>query len=165
MFPSGSAQNKKNSFVSMSGYSVTPLQEFSKEKDLRLFGRIAAFFEADKARVEKLIEISRISNRVVDFFITTVCKKKKIKPDDTSFDIYAQYKMSLRSYGKPRFDIFKRSVEKINVTNANGLVLTSTIAQLNMIKWLISSGICDYILENEEFVTQMTKKFSRRARD
>lgn len=147
----------------MSTYTLLPRQEFKNEKDDRLYKTVAAYFEGEKCRVEKLIDISRLSNRVIDFFITTVCKKKRITPPSSTFDIYALYKMTLRSFGKTRFDIFKRSVEKIDIAKNGETILTTTVAQLNFMKWMISAGVCDYITDNVDFVNQMVRKCSARG--
>ena len=131
------------------------------------------FYKADE-NLSKLLGIvngdSRISLRIVDWFVTNYAKKNYIVYDDR-FKVYNDYKLKLKAYSKKRFDPFCRW-ERIYIPYRDEEVaaegggdigeeggggggggelmmnMETTIGQLNFFKWAIENKILDYIESN-----------------
>ena len=129
-------------------------------KEAAMLPRLANFFSEFKD-VEIVKELLMFSNRIIDNFVSHVAKKKRITVGEKDTDIFLQYKVHLRTYGKKHFDIFNRNKNKLTI-QIHGDDFTSTIAQLNYFRWLLSSGIGQYIVENKEFVSLMVKKHAKK---
>tara|TARA_B100001287_G_C22653864_1_gene516629 strand:- start:964 stop:1542 length:579 start_codon:yes stop_codon:yes gene_type:complete len=101
-----------------------------------------------------------ISLRSIDWFITNYSKKyntyyniyrdKHNLPTFTdngnissTLNVFHAYKSQLKAYSKKRFDPFCRR-DRIKF-NCDGIILETTIGQLNFFKWAISNLILDYI--------------------
>lgn len=95
---------------------------------------------------------SDVSLRTLEWFITNYSKNRNVSyrmKDGKLFTVHCAYKSSLDGYSKKLFDPFCRA-EKIEYTvPATGAVVTTTIAQLNFIKWVIKNDIINYIKENK----------------
>ena len=97
---------------------------------------------------------TRISLRIVDWFVTNYAKKyytvyniPSLKGDTlTRFKVYHDYKLKLKAYSKKRFDPFCRW-ERITIPFMEKHMET-TIGQLNFFKWAIEYKVIDYIEEN-----------------
>ena len=97
---------------------------------------------------------TRISLRIVDWFVTNYAKKyytvyniPSLKGDvSTRFKVYHDYKLKLKAYSKKRFDPFCRW-ERITIPFMEKHMET-TIGQLNFFKWAIEYKVIDYIEEN-----------------
>lgn len=63
-------------------------------------------------------------------------------PAGRQFTVHVAYKSSLDGYSKKLFDPFCRT-ERIQFQN-----LTTTVGQLNFIRWCITNGIIDYMTAN-----------------
>ena len=61
-------------------------------------------------------------------------------PNGKIFTVHVAYKSSLDGYSKKLFDPFCRT-ERIEFQG-----LTTTVAQLNFIRWCITNGIIDYLI-------------------
>jgi hypothetical protein len=100
---------------------------------------------------------SKISLRIVDWFVTNFAKKyytvydfKNTNGQDvTRFKVYNDYKLKLKAYSKRRFDPFCRW-ERISIPYENDTYMETTIGQLNFFKWAIDNCIVDYIEKNYE---------------
>jgi hypothetical protein len=97
---------------------------------------------------------SKISLRLVDWFVTNFAKKYytvyelKTKHDETMrFKVYNDYKLKLKAYSKRRFDPFCRW-ERISIPYDNEKYMETTIGQLNFFKWAIENNIIQYIENN-----------------
>ena len=85
---------------------------------------------------------SGISLRNIEWFVTNHSKKNKTcytTRDGKQFVVHMAYKSSLDGYSKKLFDPFCRT-ERINFND-----MTTTVAQLNFIKWCIENNIIDYV--------------------
>lgn len=112
-------------------------------------------FYADEQNRTTLLNIlhkkSGISLRNIEWFICNYAKKHH-----TSFTtnegkvvpVHCLYKSSLNGYSKTLFDPFARAEKFEYEVPGTNEVITTTIAQLNFIKWCISSKILDYIEAN-----------------
>ena len=77
---------------------------------------------------------------------------------DKNFDIYNDYKSQLKAYNKKLFDPFCRS-EKISYTiPGTDDEISTTVAQLNFIKWCIKNKVIDYISNNKDTLFNKREK-------
>ena len=101
---------------------------------------------------------SKISLRIVDWFVTNYAKKyytvydlvtsSNLGIQQTSrFKVYNDYKLKLKAYSKKRFDPFCRW-ERITIPYDNENYMETTIGQLNFFKWAIENNIIEYISEH-----------------
>jgi len=96
---------------------------------------------------------SKISLRIVDWFVTNFAKKNftvydVIKNENpVRFKVYFDYKLKLKAYSKKRFDPFCRW-DRITIPYKNGSVIQTTIGQLNFFKWALENEVIKYIEEN-----------------
>ena len=106
---------------------------------------------------------SKISIRLIDYFITKYSKNNKINYKikdnnvETIFNIYTSYKQQLKAFQKKHFDPFSRG-DRIPYFMGDNYIIT-TIGQLNFFRWFISKKIYEYIIENQELIEyDMNKK-------
>jgi hypothetical protein len=148
-----------------------------------LLDSLKQYYNNEK-NMNKLLEVilqtnSKISLRIIDWFVTNYSKKKNIyysiykdkkgvKTFDSEnneilrqFNTYHAYKSQLKSYSKKKFDPFCRR-ERIHFEYDKDKKIETTIGQLNFFKWAIDNLIIDYILENySEIEEDMTKSFQQ----
>lgn len=100
---------------------------------------------------------SPVSLRLLDWLVTNFAKKTNIcytlqRDDvDSNFNMFMDYKSQLKAYSKRFFDPFCRR-ERIDMVNANGETQTTTIAQMNFIKWLILNKVDEFAIRNKELI-------------
>jgi hypothetical protein len=134
-----------------------------------LLKHLMEFYE-NKEILYKMMKIingeSKISLRIVDWFVTNYAKKyytvyelqnnnswshnltKTVDSCQTvRFKVYNDYKLKLKAYSKRRFDPFCRW-ERISIPYDNENYMETTIGQLNFFKWAIENRIIEYIEEN-----------------
>ena len=106
---------------------------------------------------------SKISLRVMDWFVTNYSKKNNISylidnsgeiisdiTDQNSgkeFVVYLDYKLQLKGYQKKQFDPFCRR-DRIQFYYNNEDYITTTVGQLNFFKWTIKNSVLSYIENN-----------------
>ena len=108
---------------------------------------------------------SKISLRLIDWFVTNYSKKfnvvynknnyditkQKIKKEDYSFNdffiVYNDYKSQLKEVSKKHFDPFCRR-QRIHFYYTKEKFILTTVGQLNFFKWAIENNILQYIEEN-----------------
>jgi hypothetical protein len=81
-----------------------------------------------------------ISLRNLEWFVTNYAKARHVtyqNPTGKIFTVHVAYKSSLDGYSKKLFDPFCRT-ERIQFQG-----LTTTVAQLNFIRWCITNGVID----------------------
>lgn len=103
-------------------------------------------FFSDEKNFAELSDVldhkSGISLRNIEWFVTNYAKEKRTKflsPSGNNIDVHIAYKASLGGYSKKFFDPFCRT-ERIQFRG-----FTTTVAQLNFIRWCIRNGILKYI--------------------
>jgi len=117
-------------------------------------------FYKNRENLNKMMRIingeSKISLRIVDWFVTNFAKKNYTiyempvsanSNETVRFKVYNDYKLKLKAYSKRRFDPFCRW-ERISIPYDNNSFMETTIGQLNFFKWAIENRIVDYIEEN-----------------
>ncbi len=109
------------------------------EEDPLLPELISYFSEAD--HLELMIPIlkqkSEISLRLLDWLLT----------ESYNIEIYNKYQDALKLYGKARFSVYCR-VDAFPFYYGNKESIKTTVAQLNMFRWLIENRVIEYAAGN-----------------
>lgn len=141
---------------------MTTISTISSNTQNDLLMRNLMEFYGDKENIHKMMNIingeSKISLRIVDWFVTNYSKKYytiydiQTKKNSgivelTRFKVYNDYKLKLKAYSKKRFDPFCRW-ERISIPYDEEKYMETTIGQLNFFKWAIENQIIDFIREN-----------------
>ena len=104
---------------------------------------------------------SGISLRNLEWFITNYAKKNNLTYTTSNgklFTVHCAYKSTLDGYSKKLFDPFCRS-EKISYTiPGTDDESSTTVAQLNFIKWCIKNKVIDYISNNKDTLFNKREK-------
>jgi len=124
-----------------------------------LLKNLMVFYE-HREHLDKMMRIingeSKISLRIVDWFVTNFAKKyytvyellrQKESNEKVRFKVYNDYKLKLKAYSKRRFDPFCRW-ERISIPYDSEKIMETTIGQLNFFKWAIENKIVDFIETN-----------------
>jgi hypothetical protein len=131
----------------------------SSKKDL-LMQSLINFFTC-RENLDKVIPIitgkSKISLRILDWFVTNYSKKNNIHYQITlnnkikNFIVYLDYKSQLKAYSKRQFDPFCRR-ERISFIDHDNNELITTVGQLNFFRWSIENNILEYITTNYDII-------------
>lgn len=129
------------------------VQNFDTQNDI-LLNKLLLFYK-NTEYFDKMISIingtSKISLRIVDWFVTNYSKKNYcvIENVETNerFKVYNDYKLKLKAYSKKKFDPFCRW-DRINVPYKDTMCVQTTLGQLNFFKWTIENKILEYIENN-----------------
>lgn len=115
-------------------------------------------FYSKNDRIDMMLRVingdSKISLRIVDWFVTNYAKEKYIVyelANEKRIKVYDSYKLNLRAYSKKRFDPFCRW-DRITIPYKEDTHIQTTIGQLNFFKWAIENKIIEYIDENYESI-------------
>lgn len=127
---------------------------YTRQNDL-ILDKLQDFYQFnDYYNLDCILKIlngeSKISLRIVDWFVTNYAKEKFIVYTLSSgmrFKVYTDYKLKLKAYSKKRFDPFCRW-ERITIPYKNDQHIQTTIGQLNFFKWVIDNEIMNYIEQN-----------------
>ena len=129
------------------------------KKDL-LMDSLIKFYDIDE-NIKNLRPIingtSKISLRILDWFVTNYSKKNNISylinrnGKSINFVVYLDYKSQLKAYSKKQFDPFCRR-ERIGFKDKNDNEIVTTVGQLNFFKWAIENNILEYIYNNFEII-------------
>ena len=115
-------------------------------------------FYKNKDYLKKMISIvngeSKISLRIVDWFVTNYAKKyftvydiKNSNGETERFKVYNDYKLKLKAFSKKRFDPFCRW-DRIQFPYDENNFVETTIGQLNFFKWSLENNIIQFIEQN-----------------
>ena len=127
------------------------MSSYVTQNDL-LLKNLIKFYNIDN-RLDTMLKVingeSKISLRIVDWFVTNYAKEKYIVliEEDKRIKVYDSYKLNLRAYSKKRFDPFCRW-DRITIPYKNDTHIQTTIGQLNFFKWAIENKILEYIENN-----------------
>ncbi len=158
---------------------MTSIATISSNTQNDLLMRNLMDFYGNKENIHKMMNIingeSKISLRIVDWFVTNFAKKyytvydlqtQRISGQEelTRFKVYNDYKLKLKAYSKKRFDPFCRW-ERISIPYDQEKYMETTIGQLNFFKWAIENKIIDFIKANyEEIENDMNARNSTSKR-
>ena len=132
---------------------------YSTQNEL-LLTKLMEFYKKDK-NLDKMLNIingkSKISLRIVDWFVTNYSKKNYTVYDinkgelNERFKVYTNYKLNLKAYSKKRFDPFCRW-DRITIPYNENNDIQTTLGQLNFFKWALENNIITYISENYNII-------------
>ena len=158
---------------------MTSIATISSNTQNDLLMRNLMDFYGNKENIHKMMNIingeSKISLRIVDWFVTNFAKKyytvydlqtQRISGQEelTRLKVYNDYKLKLKAYSKKRFDPFCRW-ERISIPYDEEKYMETTIGQLNFFKWAIENKIIDFIKVNyEEIENDMNARNSTSKR-
>ncbi len=147
-------------------------QIYTTQNEL-LLNNLLTFYK-NESNLDRMLKIitgdSKISLRIVDWFVTNFAKKNytlyNIPVVDNGdsmkrFKVYNDYKLKLKAYSKKRFDPFCRW-ERISVPyKEEGKFIETTLGQLNFFKWALENKVIDY-LENAENYAAIERDMNNR---
>jgi|TARA_X000000368_G_scaffold193005_1_gene152218 hypothetical protein len=125
-------------------------------KSTILLHSIDTFYEQENNRdiLNQILNKSGgISLRNLEWFITNYSKKNNLSyktGDGKIFSVHCSYKSSLDGYSKKLFDPFCRSSKIDYTVPGTNNKISTTVAQLNFIRWCIKNKIIDYIKEHKK---------------
>lgn len=125
-----------------------------------LLESLTSFFQEEKhlhILEDILVKKTGISLRKLETFITIQSKRENITyktREGKTFIVHVAYKSSLGGYSKKLFDPFCRT-ERIDFMG-----ISTTVAQLNFIRWCITNGIIDFITSRDENTSHLKTKDS-----
>jgi hypothetical protein len=167
--------SKKN----LGSITKSPPRKLSIKQDL-LLTKIKKFFKHE-SNIKELLEIingkTKLSLRIIDWFVTNYSKKKliiiknkkrqierfvgrskispktkkKLEENFEEFNVHLNYKGQLKSFQKKQFDPFCRR-QRINFYYTNDKHFVTTVGQLNFFKWAIENNILQYIKDNIDVI-------------
>jgi hypothetical protein len=106
-------------------------------------------------KIDHIVDIikgnSKISLRLIDWYVTNYCKMNNIvilNPENSEyFNVYMNYRAQLKAFKKVQFDPFRRR-DRIVLSYGDSEKLHTTIGQLNFFRWALENKIIDNIREN-----------------
>jgi len=133
---------------------------YTTQNDLLLNNLL--YFYKEGENLDNMLKIitgeSKISLRIVDWFVTNYAKKEFTlynfvdkNGHERRFKVYVDYKLKLKAYSKRRFDPFCRW-ERISIPYKDGTFIETTIGQLNFFKWTLENNVIHYINENYDTI-------------
>ena len=148
--------------------------------ELLILKQLDRFYHKENPSVIKNVilpiisENHKISLRFIEKFITKYCKEHDvfIKYNNRIINPYSEYRSQLDSYDKRRFDPFKRrqsssSSGKSDESESHIILypcdlkskklFRTTIGQLNYFRWIIETGILNYIIDNYDQIKKNEK--------
>jgi hypothetical protein len=150
-------------------------QKLSVKQNL-LLEKLKIFYD-NKSNIKQLLDIinstSKISLRIIDWFVTNYSKKKfvvipvkKYSGDKSNtktkkkshfvekdVNVFLNYKAQLKAYSKKQFDPFCRNTRISFKYNGTDSIVT-TVGQLNFFRWSIENDILIYINDNIEDIEE-----------
>jgi len=158
---------------------MTSVATISSNTQNDLLMRNLMEFYSNKENIHKMMNIingeSKISLRIVDWFVTNFAKKyytiydlpvQRVSgtTEIIRFKVYTDYKLKLKAYSKKRFDPFCRW-ERISIPYDEEKYMETTIGQLNFFKWAIENKIIDFVKANyDEIENDMNARNSTSKR-
>ena len=110
-------------------------------------------FYAEPKHIEQLYLListeDKISLRLLEWTVINYAKNESLVIDNGTterFAVHVSYKATLSGYSKEKFDPCCRT-EHIGIPYLNK-ILSTTIAQMNFIRWVIKNNILTYIRKN-----------------
>ena len=131
-----------------------------------LLNSLKQYFSNNTKEYQTFLDIvnkkSEISLRILDFFVTTYAKQKKLILPENQYTVHQEYKNQLRGYSKKKFDPFSRTYKnsaprKFLFEHPEGNIET-TIGQLNFFRWALSNGIVEYLNNHYDDVFPLLSK-------
>lgn len=127
-----------------------------------LLNSLKNFFTEERFKVVLpiIVGTSKISLRVIDWFVTNYSKKYqviyKIKENDEEcyINIHNHYKSQLNAYGKKYIDPFCRGKDRILFNVSESQCVLTNLSQLNFFRWAVQYNVVDYINKNYSLIVK-----------
>jgi len=127
-----------------------------------LLNSLKKFFTEERFKIVLpiIIGTSKISLRVIDWFVTNYSKKNqviyKIKENDEEcyINIHNHYKSQLNAYGKKYIDPFCRGKDRILFNVSESQCVLTNLSQLNFFRWAVQYNVVDYINKNYSLIVK-----------
>jgi len=118
-----------------------------------LMNSLKKFFTEERFKlvIPIIVGSSKISLRVIDWFVTNYSKKNqiiyKIKENDEEcyINIHTHYKSQLNAYGKKFIDPFCRGKDRILFKVSESQCVLTNLSQLNFFRWAVQYNVLQYI--------------------
>ena len=124
-----------------------------ESKSELLLASLKKFFT--EARFKIILPIitgtSKISLRVVDWFVTNYSKKNQViykileNEEECYINIHNHYKSQLNAYGKKYIDPFCRGKDRILFNVSDSQCVLTNLSQLNFFRWAVQYNVIQYI--------------------
>lgn len=146
--------------------------DFFDQKELCYYRKVNNFFKTSSfEQIEMMIDIirsgaknkdipkSKISLRLLDWFVTKYPKKINLTLENESndieiFDVRMSYKAHLKSSKKRCFDPFRRRQKFLYHFPNTKYTVETTLCQLNFFKWLFSCDVLSYVEKNLKHINK-----------
>lgn len=150
---------------------IEKVDDFGFDNKEKLYYRsLKDYYRKHPSSVKTMLDIinneSKISLRIIDWFVTRYSKKHRVKYEmdsarddyhfENSFDVHLNYKAQLKSYTKKYFDPFRRR-RKFDFVSNSGEKFVTTLGQLNFFRWAISNKVIGYVDDNYEPIVKSMK--------
>lgn len=135
--------------LSTPGSSLSPVES----KTTVLLESLRKFYAKDcnlRVLTDVLRQRTKVSLRIIDWLCTNYAKKYNthiILSDTKAINLYLQYKSGLRAYSKKSFDPFQGR-DRVEIVDADGAAMPTTIGQLNFFRFAIQNGVIDYAIKH-----------------
>jgi len=121
-----------------------------QSKEQWVLHRLETFYANPEtfARVQSILKgESKLSLRLIDWFVTNYSKKQNVSfltKDNKHVIVYLVYKAHLKAYNKKMFDPFCRHA-RIDFQG-----VSTTVGQLNFFAWAMEDDVIDYLFEHRD---------------
>lgn len=147
-----------------------------------LMTSLTTWYSAHPEHKDSLKEVvngaSKISLRILDWFVTHYAKKNQIVYfiDDTKnrysantanvsmrkFNVYLEYRAQLQSYTKLFFDSFRRHERITFVLDPSTMdTIETTVGQLNFFRWACRNHVIQYIYDNISAIEEAMAEYQK----
>lgn len=142
---------------------------FRNKNDI-LLASLQGFFLHNKSfRIKNILPIlygkSKVSLRVIDWFVTNFSKQKNTRLKDKNTGrhciVYLDYKAQLKAFSKKQFDPFCRR-NRIKFFYSTSDFIETTIGQLNFFRWALQRGILDFLENNLAMIEREMNLYYKR---
>jgi len=121
-----------------------------------LLNSLKNFFTEERFKIvlPVIVGSSKISLRVIDWFVTNYSKKYQIiykikeNEEECYINIHNHYKSQLNAYGKKYIDPFCRGKDRILFNVSESQCVLTNISQLNFFRWAVQYNVINYIDKN-----------------
>jgi hypothetical protein len=127
-----------------------------------LMNSLKKFFTEERFKqvIPIIVGTSKISLRVIDWFVTNYSKKNQIiykikeNNEESYINIHTHYKSQLNAYGKKFIDPFCRGKDRILFKVSESQCVLTNLSQLNFFRWAVQYNVIQYI---DKYYTNIVK--------
>jgi hypothetical protein len=127
-----------------------------------LMNSLKKFFTEERFKqvIPIIVGTSKISLRVIDWFVTNYSKKNQIiykikeNNEESYINIHTHYKSQLNAYGKKFIDPFCRGKDRILFKVSESQCVLTNLSQLNFFRWAVQYNVIQYI---DKYYTHIVK--------